>query len=141
MAAGTSEHVSERRSEHLLNDLLESQGWDLRQPPKGDLLFQNEYRGFADLADALAKASKKGSGSGIPDALLVERVSVTPIAAIETKRSVDEAEKAICEAQGYADALGNLSGAYPNRSRYLRCVGIEPPRLRFPLTDAPDNSV
>ncbi|HXT01600.1 MAG TPA: N-6 DNA methylase [Elusimicrobiota bacterium] len=112
MATGIPGQASERRAEHLLNDLLVSQGWDLRQPPKGDLLFQNEYRGFADLTDALSRASKTGDGHGIPEALLVDRATAIPLAAIETKRSVNDANKAIVEAQGYADALG-FGGAYP----------------------------
>lgn len=96
---------SERRAEHLLNDLLISQGWDLRRPPHGDLLLQSEYRNYPELSDALSKASKKGGGHGVPEAILIDRHTNLPIAVIEAKRSVSEIGKATIEAQGYADAL------------------------------------
>jgi hypothetical protein len=97
--------VSERRSEHLLNDLLQSQGWDIRRPLQGDVLFQQEYRNHPDLADLLARASKSGEGGGIPEAILVDRATIAPLAVIETKAAVRDIEKAIIEAQNYARAL------------------------------------
>ena len=105
-------YASERRSEYLLNDLLVSQGWDLRSPPQGHLLLQNEYRSFPELADALAQASKTGEGRGIPEAILVDPQSTYPIAVIEAKKAVADEEKALFEAQGYADALFN-AGWHP----------------------------
>ncbi len=105
MASAATKRVSERRSEHLLNDLLDSQGWDRRRPPQGDLLFQHEYRGYVELAEALAKASKKGPGPGVPEAIIMDRSSGAPLAVIEAKGTVDEIEKALTELQGYADAL------------------------------------
>ena len=98
-------YASERRSEHLLNDLLVSQGWDLRRPPKGHLLLQTEYRGLPDLDDALKKASKSGAGHGIPEAILVDKESLAPVAVIEAKKSIADEEKALVEAQVYADSL------------------------------------
>ena len=105
MAVATAKKNSERRSEHLLNDLLISQGWDLRRPPQGDVLLQHEYRGFVDLAEALAQASKRGGGPGVPEAIIMDRSSVSPVAVIEAKPTVEEIDKASTEAQGYADAL------------------------------------
>lgn len=105
MGVAAAKRVSERRAEHLLNDLLISHGWDLRRPPQGDLLLQNEYRAYVDLTEALAKASKSGFGAGFPEAILMDRQSPAPLAVIEVKRSVDEIDKAIAEAQHYADAL------------------------------------
>ncbi len=105
MGSGTIRSVSERRSELLLNDLLVSQGWDLRRPPQGDLVLQHEYRAFPELAEALMKASKKGEGSGIPEAILIDHSSSKPLAVIEAKRAVAEADKAIAEAQMYASAM------------------------------------
>src|SRR6266540_4015574 len=96
-------HSSERRAELLLNDLLLSQGWDLRRPPYGDLLLQNEYRAYPDICSALIRASKSGIGPGIPEAILLDRVSLAPLAVIETKRSIAEADRANAEAQAYAD--------------------------------------
>lgn len=105
MATGATKRVSERRAEHLLNDLLVSQGWALRRPPHGDLLFQNEYRNYPELAEALSKASKSGAGSGIPEAIIMDRESVQPLAIIEAKPLAAEIGKALSEAQAYADAL------------------------------------
>ena len=105
-------YASERRSEHLLNDLLVSQGWDLRRPPQGQLLLQNEYRAFPELVEALGQSSKTGEGHGIPEAILIDPKSSYPVAVIEAKKSVEEEKKAISEAQGYADALFN-AGWHP----------------------------
>lgn len=107
-----AKRVSERRSEHLLNDLLISQGWTLQRPPRGDLLFQNEYRNYPELAGALAKASKSGHGSGIPEAIILDRESSQPLAVIEVKPLATEIAKALSEAQDYADALWE-SGSRP----------------------------
>lgn len=105
MANSATKRSSERRAEHLLNDLLESQGWDLRRPPQGDLLLQYEYRNFPDIADALAKASKKGEGHGVPEAILIDRETQSPIAVIEAKRGIADIDRAIYEARLYGDAL------------------------------------
>jgi type I restriction enzyme M protein len=103
--AAVAKRVSERRAEHLLNDLLVSQGWILRRPPYGDLLFQNEYRSYPDLAEALAKSSKSGTGHGIPEAVLMDRTSPSPLATIEVKPLASDIKQALSEAQVYADAL------------------------------------
>lgn len=105
MATSATKRISERRSEHLLNDLLVSQGWALRRPPYGDLIFQNEYRSFPDLSDALAKASKSGAGFGIPEAIILDRETTAPLALIEVKPSVSQIDQALSEAQSYADAF------------------------------------
>ena len=106
MAYGAVKRVSERRAERLLGDLLESQGWDdTRKPPLGDVLLQHEYRSFPEIAERLAKASKQGEGAGVPEAIIVDRATMTPLAVIEAKASAREIEKAISEAQNYAAAL------------------------------------
>src|ERR1019366_4684593 len=97
--------VSERRTEHLLNDLLVSQGWNLRRPPRGEIVFQHEYRAFPELREALSKASKSGSGAGVPEAILIDRESSAPIAVVETKHTASEIDSAMTEAQDYAGAL------------------------------------
>lgn len=101
-------YSSERRAELLLNDLLTSQGWDLRRPPQGDLLLQNEYRHYPELREALFSASKSGKGHGVPEAILFDRETETPLAVIEAKKTVSEAAEANAEAQAYADALWNF---------------------------------
>lgn len=104
-SSSAARRVSERRSEHLLNDLLVSQGWDLRRPPEGNLLLQHEYRSHPKLAVALAEASKSGIGVGVPEAILVDQASAEPLAVIEAKGAVADAAQAAAEAQGYANAL------------------------------------
>lgn len=69
------------------------------------MLYQNEYRAFSHLAEALAASSKTGAGPGIPEALLLERTNDSPRAVIETKSSVDDIDSAIGDAQDYGDAL------------------------------------
>ncbi|MCP5410882.1 MAG: SAM-dependent DNA methyltransferase [Alphaproteobacteria bacterium] len=93
--------ASERRAEHLLNDLLQSQGWDVQR----DVLFQQEYRRFPELAELLANASKTGTGYGVPEAILIDRRSGTPLAVIEAKASASKIDLAIAEAQSYAKQL------------------------------------
>lgn len=105
MTASVLARRSERRAEHLLNDLLTSQGWDERKPPRGDLYVQNEYRDDPALAEALASASKSGGGAGIPEALLIDSESGAPMAVIETKTSSDAIDEALKEAEGYGGAL------------------------------------
>lgn len=105
MTAAAARRASERRAEKLLNDLLISHGWDLRRPPHGNLLLQNEYREHPDLMTALAAASKSGTGAGIPEAVLVDRLSADPLAVVETKRSASEIGRALAEAEHYARAL------------------------------------
>lgn len=112
MAGGAAKKVSERRAEHLLNDLLISQGWILRRPPFGDVLYQNEYRSFQELAEALSKSSKSGTGYGVPEAILVDRSSMLALAIIEAKPKASDIGKALSEAQSYADALWD-TGARP----------------------------
>ncbi|MBO0127125.1 class I SAM-dependent DNA methyltransferase [Agrobacterium sp. OT33] len=107
MAKALLKRVSERRTEHLLNDLLVSQGWDLRRPPLGNLLLQNEYKNYPDLSEALASASKTGKSFGIPEAILIDPATTLPIAVIEAKPRFEQIEQATVEAQGYADALSS----------------------------------
>ena len=104
MASGLARR-SERRAERLLDDVLTSQGWDVRKPPRGNVYLQNEYMEDPRLAEALANASKSGDGRGIPEAILVDREDGTPFAAIEAKAAVEEIDKAVAEAEGYGSTL------------------------------------
>ena len=96
---------SERRAERLLDDLLTSQGWDDRRPPRGDLYLQHEYRADERLAEALAHASKTGDGPGIPEAMLIDRENGEPVVVIEAKADADDIDIALAEAEGYGAAL------------------------------------
>lgn len=112
MAASVLARRSERRAERLLDDLLTSQGWDDRRPPRGDLYLQHEYRADGALAEALSGASKSGKGAGIPEAMLVDPDGGDPLAVIEAKANIDDIETALTEAEGYGDAL-IASGFFP----------------------------
>lgn len=79
---------SERRTERLLGDFLNSQGWDERKPPLGNLYIQNEYRDAPDFFDALSTASKSGRAHGVPEAVLVDTESRMPLAVIEAKANI-----------------------------------------------------
>jgi len=105
MASAILARRSERRAERLLDDLLTSQGWDERKPPRGNLYLQTEYRDNETLAEALAHASKTGTGYGIPEALLIDTKSGNPLAVIETKADASDIDIAIGEAEGYGTAL------------------------------------
>lgn len=105
MATRALTHSSERRAERLLDELLESQGWDTRRPPRGDILVQQEYRAYPEIAELLANASKSGEGFGIPEAIILERTTNTPLAVIEAKASMSEIDRALKEAQHYAASL------------------------------------
>ena len=105
MATLLAKRSSERRTERLLLDLLESQGWSTLRPPTGDLLIQHEYRAFPEIADFLSRASKSGAGSGIPEAIILDRATGAPLAVIEAKASAQDIDKALGEAQNYASAL------------------------------------
>jgi hypothetical protein len=144
MATTQAKRISERRAEHLLNDLLVSQGWILRKPPHGDVLFQHKYRNYVDLSEALAKASKKGIAHGIPEAILIDRNSSTPLATIEVKSLAAEIGLAISETQGYADALWNAGWTrwqshwpeHPTASSSLEYQSaLETSGLPLPMTD------
>lgn len=105
MTSAYARRGSERRSEHLLNDLLDAQGWNRRRPPHGDVLFQSEYRAYPELAAILQGASKSGTGFGIPEALLVDRASHQPLGVIEAKPDPSNIDGALREAQAYAAAF------------------------------------
>src|SRR5437870_1173293 len=92
-AASALRRSSERRAERLLSDLLESQGWDTRRPPLGDVLVQHEYRAYPELAQALAGASKGGLAFGVPEAIILDRKTGLPLAVIEAKSGEDEIGK------------------------------------------------
>jgi hypothetical protein len=109
---GVAKRVSERRTEHLLSEILIAQGWDLRRPPQGDLLRQQEYRSYSELSEIFKHASKSGSGFGLPEAVLVDRATITPFAVIEAKANVKDLEQAVEEAVAYSSFCVD-AGYYP----------------------------
>lgn len=97
--------VSEARAEAAARELLAVRGWSLARPPKGNVIWRNEYRDFPILNEALAGASKSGHGDGIPDFIVVDRQSFRPLIVGETKATGAEIASAEGEASHYADAF------------------------------------
>lgn len=98
--------VSEVRSELLLTELLQAQGWDCRRPPNGEMLRQHEYKDHSHLRDVFLHRSKVTMiGRGLPEAVIVDRQSMQPLIVIEAKAAVADLNKAVQEVTGvYGDA-------------------------------------
>lgn len=97
--------ISERRTEFLLKDLLKEKGWDCRLPPQGELLIQQEYERYEQIAACLQAASKTGTGRGVPEAILFSRSKQAPLAVIEAKAHRKDIENAVADACHYANHL------------------------------------
>lgn len=97
--------VAEVRSERLIEELLGSQGWDLRKPPAGDILAQQEYKDYPSLREALATCSKSGPGAGIPEYVLVDRKSGVPWGVFEAKPYTSDLPQAVRDVCQYGDAF------------------------------------
>ena len=107
-----ADRVAEARAEELLAELLRSQGWDTRRPPSGEMLRQQEYKDHAHLAAILRGISKSGSGDGKPEAFLVDRATLQPLAVIEVKsdiRALDTAVKEVTTIYGRASIEAGFS--------------------------------
>lgn len=90
--------VSEVRAEHLITELLASQGWDCRRPPNGEMLRQQEYKDHSHLRDVFLHRSKVTMiGHGLPEAVIVDRQSLQPLLVIEAKASIGDLSKAVRE--------------------------------------------
>src|SRR5258708_36219249 len=117
----TAQRIAEVRAEELLVELLQSQGWDTRKPPAGEMLRKHEYKEHPHLFEILRGISKSGTGDGKPEAFLVDRSSAQPLAVIEVKADVDDLNLAVKEvtevygraslAAGYAPLAVALAGA------------------------------
>lgn len=90
--------IAEVRAEQLLAELLESQGWDTRRPPMGEMLRQHEYKDVPHLQEVLKGISKsRKSGDGRPEGFLVDRTTLEPLAVIEVKANVADLSIAVRE--------------------------------------------
>jgi len=96
--------VSETRTYRLIEELVAIQGW-LARSAGARLLPQQEYRSFATLRAALAKASKTGAGAGFPEYVLIRNADEQPLAVFEGKARASDLPKAMDDATHYADAL------------------------------------
>lgn len=124
MSART-ERIAEVRAEELLTELLRSQGWDLRKPPNGEMLRQQEYKDYPHLLEILRGISKSGgTGDGKPEAFLVDRETFQPLAIIEVKPDISGLDKAVkevteiygraCIDAGYSPLAVALAGTSEN---------------------------
>ncbi|MDX1992379.1 MAG: N-6 DNA methylase [bacterium] len=98
-------HKSERRTEQLIQDLLNIQGWPVGRPPKGRVVQQNEYKAFVQLEAIFKGRSKRGSGDAYPDFLTVAENSYRPQMVIEAKaneRDIEAAFSEVCNIYGEA---------------------------------------
>ena len=105
VSAASAPRVAERRAERLIEELLSAQGWDIRRPPAGDVLAQQEYKDYPSLRDALAACSKSGPGEGIPEYVLVERSSADPLAVFEAKARASDIDTAVADVCRYGEAF------------------------------------
>jgi len=117
--------IAEVRAEELLTELLRSQGWDLRKPPNGEMLRQQEYKDYPHLLEILRGISKSGgTGDGKPEAFLIDRETFQPLAVIEVKSDINALDKAIkevteiygraCINAGYSPLAVALAGTSEN---------------------------
>ena len=98
--------VSEIRAEHLLTEMLVSQGWDTRKPVTGELLRQQEYREHPHLVEVLQGRGKAGrGGDALPEGILVDRHTLEPLVVIEAKATAKQLNDAQADALAYGQAF------------------------------------
>lgn len=98
---------SETRTEGLARELVEVRGWKSAHPPKGNLLWKNEYRDYPHILEAFAGKGKQGrGGDAYPDFILVSADSIRPLIVGETKANDNDVDAAIKDAADiYGEAL------------------------------------
>jgi type I restriction enzyme M protein len=102
-------HVSETRAEEVARELLAIRGWSTVRPPKGNVLWKNEYKSYPHIVEALAGRGKLGKGGdGYPDFLVLNQQSNRVMIVGETKAKSSEINKAAEEADFYADAFSDI---------------------------------
>ena len=98
--------VSEIRAEHLLTELLVSQGWDTRKPTAGELLRQHEYRDHPHLVEILQGRGKAGrGGDALPEGILLDRQTLDPLVVIEAKATTKQLDEAQTDVLAYGQAF------------------------------------
>ncbi len=110
-------HLSETRTETLILDLLDIQGWPVAKPPKGSLVRQNEYKSFPELDEIFKGGSKTGKGDAYPDFLIIDSDTKRPQVVIEAKADEKDLEKALDEATHYGEIC--MKAGHP-----VICIGI-----------------
>jgi hypothetical protein len=100
-----SKHISESRTETLVLELLDIQGWLLNRPPRGQVLRKNEYKTIPEISEIFKGKSKSGMGDAYPDFVIVEKNSLRPQMIIEAKADENDFSEAMKEAsQDYGEA-------------------------------------
>lgn len=97
--------ISEGRAEVAARELLAIRGWDISRPPKGNVLWKNEYRQYSFLTEVMAVASKTGRGAGYPEFVVVDAKRARPLMVGETKAESKNIEAASSDAIHYASAF------------------------------------
>ena len=101
-----AKHLSETRTETLILDLLNIQGWATGRPPHGSTVRQNEYKSFLELEEIFKGKSKRGKGDAYPDFLLISRSTHRPQMVVEAKSDVNDLNEACMEAGHSVIAVG-----------------------------------
>jgi type I restriction enzyme M protein len=105
MRASPLRREAEIRAEHLLTEMLKAQGWDVRRPPAGDLLRQQEYKVYPHLLAVFRGRSKSGrGGDALPEGVLLDKPGQSPLAVIEVKARADDLAAAEADAEHYGAA-------------------------------------
>ena len=87
--------------------MLAIRGWNLAHPPRGHVLWKNEYRDYPELSTTLRGASKSGDGFGVPDFIVVSRQTLAPLIVGEVKARQEDIDSAALEAADYAEAFAS----------------------------------
>src|SRR4029077_72186 len=105
MRASPLRREAEIRAEHLLTEMLKAQGWDVRRPPAGDLLRQQEYKVYPHLLSIFHGRSRSGrGGDALPEGVLLDKPGQSPLAVIEVKARADDLSEAEADAEHYGAA-------------------------------------
>lgn len=99
-----TEHITEKNAYAYVNSTLKKLGWDVRNPnkyPQGQVYTDNQALGNPEL--------KKGLGKQRPENII--KLNETKYWVIEAKSSRQQLNKAVKEAEDYADDINKKSSA------------------------------
>ena len=101
--------IAEAMTEAIARELLSIRGCNLAHPPKGNVLWKNEYRDYPHILEALEGRGKGlRGGDAYPDFLLVKQDTLHPLIVGETKSGERNVGRAIREAcDPYGEALAD----------------------------------
>ena len=105
--AQSTRRVAETRGEAAARELLAIRGWNLAQPPAGNVLWKQEYRDYPALSAVFEGTSKSGDSYGLPDFVVISRQSQRPLIVGEVKARQEDIETAAAEAAMYAEGFAD----------------------------------